>query len=190
MIAWVRVVWRDDPEQPCWAPDLPEGVRTIGSHEIPVHLNRALPGGRTRDGRLVPPSEDARTCQGDPMVTHCRVHIDDRDADMMAGYTVPEKDVAEKDILAVRCDAEVVNHLENADAFFDSLNAANAAADRKLIIKDTLLQAVRRGLNPIKAEEIRARLGLSGAIALEGLDAGTTDHEGASAGAGATARKV
>ena len=93
-----------------------------------------------------------------PATIHFNVMVRPQDVPKLTSR-VPDEDVHEKDKLTV----EMLRHCNGdydrkADSFFDGIeDIATADTDRKRAIKDVLIQAVARGLNPAKAETIQQR---------------------------------
>jgi len=128
-------------------PDLPR--EDLGGGEfrwlIPF---RIAPHGAPRD--LLNPDS--------PATTYFNVLVRPEDLPKITSR-IPEEDVPEKDKLTIgmlrHCNGD---YDRRADSFFDGIkDIGTANAARKRAIKDVLIQAVARGLNPARAENIRAR---------------------------------
>jgi len=128
-------------------PDLPRQDLGAGEFRWLIPF-RIAPHGAPRD-LLTPDS---------PATTHFNVMVRPEDVPKITSR-VREKDVPEKDKLTVdmlrHCNGD---YARKADSFFDAIeNIGTADTDRKRAIKDVLIQAVARGLNPAKAETIQQR---------------------------------
>ena len=106
---------------------------------------------------LIPTSPN----HGKPLVGCAPILVENKYAAKIT-TAIDERDVPERDRLTVRMMQEASYDWEkDADGFFDSIpNVAGANVERKLMVKDILLQGVARGLSPERAEAVCKRLNL------------------------------
>ena len=157
---------------------VPVRMRTPTADEVADGVTRAFepdkPRGVRVEGHFGAPF-DKTNSNGDLVCSKLLITVDEKDLPAIREHLQAKgtdyqrfDDGAEKDKRMVNMLRHCRGDFSKAEAFFDSIDTKDAT--RKRTIKDVLIQAAARGMEPTTAEATRKRLALPSSKQTDGID--------------------